>query len=380
MKITVFNYDIDKEWRPFNIALNLAKLYPSEYSVKVYSANKLHIAQYGSEKVFDNVIIKYLPNYQKYIPNIWGVLHSKLKRYPQYISSIPTRLTPSDIFMIEDPSPISAIPYVLGKANLKILAWCNLARDPNFSEVGWPWFQIQSYFENLVANNSDFITLNSPFAEKKSFEWTGKPSYHIPWAYYPEKFKKIKYEDVIEIRHRFGIDDRKVVFYPGAGTSEHWCLNMLFSAMQSIYKERNDVVLVAPIKNMKEPWAKSIDYLLGDDLYKMYLASDLCILPKEDNYTQRWCIHTVKFTEALGAGITVITPPLGSAEAIPKDTYFPIKPGNVDEIVKTALFVLNNEQKAKTVGEKGKIYAEAHLSYEKITHEYHKLIKSYLKR
>jgi len=196
------------------------------------------------------------------------------------------------------------------------------------------------------------------------------------------------------IRERFNLSDDVIIIFSLTRFVKYKRVHDLFAMYEKLpYNIRNKIFIYinSPITDFSYyKWCmekykkilsnKNIKIDTGyprndDDMYDMYLSSDIFIFPNEN---QTWGHAPL---EAMSCGVaTVVSNGCGIHEEIKKitpDMVFEV--GNIDELIQKMKYLINNET-YKKIGEKQKKYVRENLTWNKICEIYKKDFKEIMKK
>lgn len=334
--VTIFtsDYKVGQEWInsspnikvfPFKTRLNLKKL--------LITPSMLKFAKEGL-KEFDVI---HMHNYRTF-QNI--VVHHYAKKYGvpyvlQAHGSLPRSMTKQKLKWIYD----MVFGYRVLKNASKVIAVSQIEVE-QYMDMGVPYEKIA-----IIPNGIDL------------YEYSNLP----PRGYFRKKFD-------IE-------DNEKIVLYLGR-IHRIKGIDILIDAFENIVKKLNNIrlVIVGPddgyldkIKHLIETKNLKNNILLtgplyGNDKIEAYIDSDVYVLPS------RYEIWGMTILEAYACGIPVIASKVGGLKELVLDevTGLLFTPENIGQLVKSLLFILDDNIRAEKIGEKGNQFAKENFTIEKV--------------
>ena len=188
--------------------------------------------------------------------------------------------------------------------------------------------------------------------------------------------KKAMYKN--ELKERYGFSENTVVIgFVGRLGAEKGC-NELFRAIQKLENKYPNIILlfVGPIEKKKSIEPSLLKYfeestnIIGtgrvSDVEKHYAVMDVFVLP---SYREGFGMSVVE-AEAMAIPVIVTEYPGPISGMIPNETGLVIPVKNVSELVKAIEILINDENKRKEFGARGRAYVEKSFDRHLYTQKY----------
>lgn len=185
-----------------------------------------------------------------------------------------------------------------------------------------------------------------------------------------------KGEFALEIRKRYNIPEGRILGFVGRLGREKGC-NELFRAYRELKKKYSDLTLlfVGPIEKEESIEPELLQYFSQcdsiiktgrvPDVPKHMAAMDICILP---SYREGFGMSVVE-ASAMGVPVIATKYPGPSSAMRHKLTGFEINVASVGDIIESVIYLLENPEEAKRMGENGRKFAEENFEQKRFIRE-----------
>jgi len=355
----------------YNISKELVK---RGHQVEIYASNALDmkrkIGSKNSTIIIDGVKI----NYFNYVMHYYTFFLT-----PSMISAVKKRLTDFDVIHIHDVRSFQSmiIFHYARKHNIPYV----LQAHGSLPRIG-RWRKIKMLLDvlfgyKLLKNASRVIALSE--VEADQYKAMGVPEEKI--VIIPNGIDLSEYAELPPkgtFKKKFNIpDDKKIILYLGR-IHKIKGIDFLVKAYAHLINEMNfkDAVLViagpddgylSEVKSLVQGLGVSNSVvftgpLYGKDKISAYVDSEVYVLPS------RYEIWGMTVLEAYACSKPVIASKVGGLKDLVNngETGLLFEPGNVEQLARNILYLLNDNDEAKEMGLKGKEFVKENLTIESV--------------
>jgi glycogen(starch) synthase len=378
-----------------------AYVYYLSHSLKQLGHNVHVVARHteDAEDTIDGIKVHYVKGVGNSLTRYWKFARSASKKIKQLNKDVGFDIIHANLPLV----PSFAIPKNSAKALVCAVhsTWKGEAlvtkrdnpKELNPNEKSMLRFNfVLRLFEKRLMKRSDALIAVSKYTVDELTGLYGIEEEKIHVIYNGVDVEKFKPRpNRAELRREFGLDeDKKVVLFVGR-LYHRKGLDVLLRSVSHVLKEFSDVTFAISgtgfkakeesLRNLAkeldiEDHVKFLGYVPDDKLPDVYAASDIFVLPAiYENFP-------FAILEAQATGLPVISTKVGGIAEflVDKENGFLIDPGDVAQLTRSFLTLLQNPELAEQMGERGRQLIHENLSWDIITGQvielYHKLLGS----
>lgn len=333
---------------------NLSQPQLQASGVNVHYVGQMHVRKLGSQKTY------------------FGTLGlARVALTSSFRMSLRTLLAESDIIHLGKPHPINGVA-ALGARLLRgkplYLDCDDYEAESNLFSGRWQKVIVALFEDNLPRFVSG-MTVNTRFTLHRNIA-LGCPAeriVYVPNGVDRERFARVDAARVQHLRHRLGLDSKRVVAYVGSMSLANHPVDLLLEAFTMVRKQCSDTVLVLVGGGQDYDYLRRRAEELGLDQVAVfvgrvkpeavpcYLAmADVSTDPVRDDLTAR-ARSPLKAFESLAVGTPVVTGDVGDRRDILDGgrAGMLVEPGDVHALSEGIVTVLQDRDRAQAMREGG---------------------------
>ncbi|KPL15475.1 MAG: hypothetical protein AMJ93_16615 [Anaerolineae bacterium SM23_84] len=322
--------------------------------VNVHYVGQMHVRKLGSQKIYFGTV---------------GLARVALTS--SFRMSLRTLLAESDILQLGKPHPINGVA-ALGARLLRgkplYLDCDDYEAESNRFSGRWQR-AVVALFEDHLPRFVSGMTVNTRFSLQRNIA-LGFPAeriVYVPNGVDRERFARVDATRVQHLRHRLGLDSKRVVAYVGSMSLANHPVHLLLEAFTMVRKQCSDTVLVLVgggqdydllRRRAEELGLGQVAVFVGrvkPEAVPSYLAmADVSADPVRDDLTAR-ARSPLKAFESLAVGTPVVTGDVGDRRDILDGgrAGMLVEPGDVHALSEGIITVLQDRDRAQAMREAG---------------------------